>query len=127
MAILMLAEFLTRLAIALPLVCAAAVVTLLAVKRGWIRLPGFLHVHRGATSTPGLTRGQMPDLAVTAIKSLTPASRVAVVRFCGRDHLIGIAGTSLVLLATAAANQANEPTPPDQDDPLRREPTPWTS
>lgn len=120
----MLGEFLARLAVALPLVCAAAVVTLLAVKRGWIRLPRGLQAHRGAKSPPG----EIPDLAVTAIRSLTPSSRVAVVRFSGRDHLIGMTGTSLVLLATAGASEADQvSTTSDEDNPLRREPTPWTS
>ncbi|MBS3961227.1 MAG: flagellar biosynthetic protein FliO [Sandarakinorhabdus sp.] len=119
----MLGEFLARLAIALPLVCAAAVVTLLAVKRGWIRLPGFLLARSGAKSTPG----PFPDLAVTAIKALTPSSRVAVVRFHGRDHLVGITGNCLVLLAAAGGSDTAPSSPSDPEDPHRREPAPWTS
>ncbi len=124
----MLQDFLTRLAIALPLVCAAAVVSLLAVKRGWIRLPGFLRPGSQAAAL----QGPLPDLAVTAVKSLAPSSRVAVVRFHGRDHLVGITGTSLVLLATAGPNDSGSTDPEipprsNPETPLRREPTPWTS
>lgn len=124
----MLQEFLTRLAIALPLVCAAAVVALLAVKRGWIPWPRTL---RTGKRTPA-PHAALPDFAVTAIKSLTPAGRVAVVRFHGRDHLVGITGNALVLLATAGTDSSATTTPespnqPFPNDPPSREPTPWTS
>jgi hypothetical protein len=95
----MLAEFLTRLAVALPLVCAAAVLSLVAVKRGWLRwplLPGLLK-----RPTLPATTGDAA-LAVIAVKSLTPAARVAVVRFQGREHLIGVGGGALTLLASEA-------------------------
>lgn len=52
----MLGEFLARLAIALPLVCAAAVVTLLAVKRGWIRLPDSCSPVPGQNPCPAHSR-----------------------------------------------------------------------
>jgi flagellar biogenesis protein FliO len=51
-------------------------------------------------------------LSVAAVKSLTPSTRVAVVRFAGRDHLVGICGASVQLLATSMP----EPPPPPAID-----------
>ncbi len=100
----MLGEFLARLAVALPLVCAAAALSLIAVRRGWIGLPRFML--KGPR--PAAAASAAPVLAVSCVKSLGPAARVAVVRFDGRDHLLAVAGSSVVLLA-AAAGQAQAP------------------
>lgn len=106
----MLAEFAARLAIALPLVCLAAVLTLMAVRRGWLALPGFT-AHRQRSPDPG-----QQALSIDCVKSLSPAARVAVVRFRGRELLLGVSGPSVVLLAsddTAADPRpsATEPRP----------------
>jgi flagellar biogenesis protein FliO len=92
----MLDEFLLRLAIALPIVCALAALTLLAMKRGWLRLPGL-----ALRSAPANTADT--GLAIVAVKSLSPAARVAVVRFAGRELLVGVSGQGLMLLAEQPA------------------------
>lgn len=97
----MLGEFLARLAIALPLVCAAAFASLLAVKRGWIRLPAF-------TRRQPLPATAQP-LDLVAVKSVTPTARLAVVRFDGRDHLVGVSGQHIALLATAHSPSGEAP------------------
>jgi hypothetical protein len=110
----MLAEFATRLAIALPLVCLMAVATLMAVRRGWFRLPAFAtlsSVPRRAVPEAGAA-----PLSVAAVKSLSPAARVAVVRFQGQELLLGISGPAIVLLASGTlpaipATPADEPEP----------------
>ncbi len=99
----MLAEFLLRLAIALPIVCGLAAASLFAVKRGWVRLPAFAGLSPGRRPASG-----HPDaaLAILSVKSLSPAARIAVVGFGGRELLIGVSGQSVSLLAereTAAA------------------------
>lgn len=99
----MLGEFVTRLAIALPLVCALAAFSLWALKRGRIALP--------ATMTRGGPQTEA-GLDVLAVRALSPAARLAVVRFDGRTHLLGVAGDriSLLLAATGAAE------PPEGED-----------
>lgn len=90
----MLADFLTRLAVALPLVCALAVLVLVAAKRGWIRLP--VRSPRSGRPAP------RPDaLELVSVKALGPAARVAVVRFAGSEHLVGVGPQAVVLLASA--------------------------
>ncbi len=102
----MLNEFVARLAIALPLTCLAAVLVLLAVRRGWLSLPSFgsrparsdwkslVRTRRNAAE------GDTP-LHVLSVRALTPAARVAVVNFRGRELLLGVNGQSLVVLASA--------------------------
>ncbi|MCG2841956.1 flagellar biosynthetic protein FliO [Sandaracinobacter sp. RS1-74] len=94
----MLGEFAMRLAVALPLVCLAAVAALLAVKRGWIRLPAF---------AGGFPSARLPAAAealeIQAVKSLSPTARLAVVRFHGRLLLIGVSGHGISLLAEDSA------------------------
>lgn len=92
----MLGEFALRLAVALPLVCLAAALSLWAVRRGWLRLPG------AALRPPAGSAGAAP-LELVAVKHLSPVSRVAVVRFGGQDHLVGVSGQSVRLLARAPA------------------------
>jgi flagellar biogenesis protein FliO len=95
----MLGEFALRLAVALPLVCLAAAASLWAVRRGWLRLPG------GTLRVPAATAA---TLDVVAVRHLSPAARVAVVRFAGQDLLLGVSAQSVRLLARAPA------TPPEE-------------
>jgi flagellar protein FliO/FliZ len=94
----MLGEFLLRLAIALPLVCGLAVLCLWAVKRGRLRVPGLL-------ATGGAAAGRTPAgqalLEVLEVRALSPGARLAVVRFGGQAHLVGVAGQTITLLAEA--------------------------
>jgi flagellar biogenesis protein FliO len=92
----MLGEFLARLAIALPLVCGLAVLVLWAAKRGRFQLPG-LPTTMGAKSAE-------PLLEVLEVRSLSPVARVAVIRFEGRAHLLGVTGQTVRLLAPGAAD-----------------------
>lgn len=94
----MLGEFLTRLAIALPLVCAAAVLCLLAVKRGWFKLPSFAN----RTANPATPQA----LEILGVKSISPTARVAVVRFDGRTHLIGVSAQQIALIASAVPEES---------------------
>ena len=94
----MVGEFLLRIAVALPLVCAAAALTLWAVKRGWLRLP------RAAFPA----QPDAPPLDVRATRSLGPAARLAVVRFDGRDHLIGQSGAGMILIASTSPLPAED-------------------
>lgn len=105
----MVAEFATRLAVALPLVCLAAVAILLAVRHGWLSLPGFAFA---SPRKPPSAEAQ--PLCIACVKSLTPAARLAVVHFRGRDLLIGITGSAMVLLANADS-AAPSPRPPEPE------------
>jgi hypothetical protein len=120
----MLGEFLARLAVALPLVCALAVLSLLAAKRGWLPLPGLT---LPGLALPGFRTARAPATApvldLVAVKALTPAARLAIVRFAGREHLLAVSGQSLLLVASApeAAPIGAPTTLPPQ------EPETWTS
>lgn len=94
----MLGDFLLRLAVALPLVCGLAVASLFAVKRGWVRLPPLL---AGSGAKSSVAVGGAGVLSVVAVKSLSPSARVAVIRFAGRELLVGLNGQAMVLLAEA--------------------------
>jgi len=96
----MLGEFLLRLAVALPLICGLAALSLYATKRGWLRLPGLMAASTGMAAG---TAAAAAPLSVLSVKSLSPAARVAVVRFAGRDLLLGLSGNGLVLLAEAGS------------------------
>lgn len=91
----MLGEFLARLAIALPLVCALAVLLLWAARRGRFRLPG---LPAGVAA-----KGAEPLLEVLEVRALSPVARLAVIRFEGRAHLVGVTGQTVRLLAPGAA------------------------
>lgn len=98
----MLGEFLARLAVALPLVCGLAVLSLWLLRRGRLRLPG-----RGLSGL-GLTAGARDRealLDVLEVRAISPVARLAVIRFDGRTHLVGVAGQSISLLAPAGAAQ----------------------
>jgi flagellar biogenesis protein FliO len=106
----MLGEFLVRLAVALPLVCGLAALSLWGVRRGWLRLPGW----RSAALLPP----QSAPLEVLAVRSMSPTARLAVVRFDGRDLLLGMTGQSIALLArTDPAAPAQAPTPTQEEAP----------
>lgn len=92
----MLGEFLARLAIALPLVCGLAVLLLWAAKRGRFQLPGL--------PTAIVPKGAEPLLEVLEVRSLSPVARLAVIRFEGRAHLVGVTGQTVRLLAPGAAD-----------------------
>lgn len=94
----MLGEFAMRLAIALPLTCAAAALFLLLVRRGWVPLPGQWWRPRAKAER---IAADLP-LRVLCVRSLTPVARVAVVDFRGRELLIGINQQALVVLADSS-------------------------
>lgn len=102
----MLGEFLMRLAIALPLVCALAVLCLWVMRqgqgqeRGRLRLPMLPVMGRLAM---GRQAGEAGLLEVLDVRAISPSARLAVIRFDGRAHLVGVAGQSITLLAPAEA------------------------
>ncbi len=109
----MIAEFLTRLAVALPLVTGLAVLVLVAVKKGWIVLPGLrfpgfprspltwrFAARRGVAESQGLR--------VLGVHAIAPAARVAVIRFHGREHLLAVNGQSLLLIASEEMTVCND-------------------
>lgn len=87
-------DYLLRLLVALPLVIALIVGVLLAVKRGWLRLP--------ATAGGGVRSGPVRLVGRCA---LGPGASLAVVRFDGRDLLLGVSSSGSVLLAERAAGK----------------------
>jgi flagellar protein FliO/FliZ len=95
----MLGEFLLRLAIALPLVCGLAALCLWAVKRGRLRLPGLL---AGGRVAGGRATDPQALLEVLEVRALSPGARLAVVRFGGQAHLVGVAGQTITMLAPAS-------------------------
>jgi hypothetical protein len=111
----MLTEFLLRLAVVLPLICALAALSLWSVRRGWIRLPGlpaFPAIRSGVASARGMA--SPPALEILAVRSLSPAARLAVVRFDGRDLLLGVAGQSVALIAQADLSRPEPSLLPEQ-------------
>jgi hypothetical protein len=106
----MLTEFLARLAVALPLVCGLAVLALLAAKRGWFRLPA------GGSGFPRLPVPEGPSLQILSVKAVGPAGRLAVVRFAGADHLVGIGTNSFILLASVDGGTPPAPQPAGEVD-----------
>lgn len=103
----MLGEFVMRLAVALPLVCGLAAVCLWAVKRGRLRLP-MLPAPGRALMLRGPGRGAVgtPLLDVLDVRALSPVARLAVIRFDGRMHLVGVAGQTISLLTPGPARDA---------------------
>ena len=99
----MLAEFATRLAVALPLVCLAAVALLLAVRRGWLALPGVAFKGTAARPEARVDATGAPPLSIASVKSLSPTARIAVVHFRGRELLVGVSAQAVTLLASSDA------------------------
>lgn len=87
-------DYLLRLLVMLPLVIALIVLALVAVKRGWLRLP--------AAATGG---GRTAPVELVGRCALGPGASLAVVRFDGRDLLLGVSGSGSVLLAERAAGK----------------------
>ncbi len=93
-------DYLLRLMIALPLVCALAVALLLLWRR-W----------GGASRWPALRRAGAPvprPLSLLATERLSASAMLAVVRFDGRDHLLGLSAAGLTLLSSAPVQPASE-------------------
>ena len=106
----MIGEFLQRLVIALPLVCALAALLLLAIKRGWLRLPSALPLprflpiflpRRAAATRPATAE----SLSIRRVHAIGPSARVAVLHFHGREHLLALNGQSLLLIASETPSQ----------------------
>lgn len=99
-------DFLARLAIALPLVSALAVLAVLALRR-WGGGTWALRAARPRARSAA-------RLTVEASAVLGPAARVALVRMGPRRLLLGVTGGSVVLLAE---EKAGDPTsaPADAD------------
>ncbi|WP_448581898.1 flagellar biosynthetic protein FliO [Thermaurantiacus sp.] len=109
----MIADFLVRLLLALPLVLGLAVATLLFLRRSGLPLaqrfaarcrgwtwPG---TERPGTQRPGTQRqAEVPRLELVASRILQPGVRIAVLRHAGCDYLIAIAPQGVTLLATEA-------------------------
>lgn len=102
----MLGEFLVRLAVALPLVCGLAALSLWAMRRGWFRLP---MLRSTALLSPAFRHAAPGPIEVVAVKSMSPTARLAVIRFDGQDLLLGLTGQSIALLA-----RTGTATPPPQ-------------
>ncbi len=86
----MIGEFLLRLAVALPIICALAAAALWLVKRGRMKLPTWAAID-----------GSKPAeaLQLLSIKAVTPSARVAIVGFDGRKLLLGVTAQRVELLA----------------------------
>lgn len=81
------ADYLSRLAVALPLVIAAMAALWYAAKRGWIRPPGLV---------------ASPLLRPVATLGLGPGSRLIVVEFDGRRLLLAMSRGGVTVLDHAA-------------------------
>ncbi|MFQ3666622.1 MAG: flagellar biosynthetic protein FliO [Sphingomonadaceae bacterium] len=96
----MIGEFLLRLLVALPLVLGVAVLVLLAMRRGWLPVPGQVGPMGPFTASagqPGETR-----LDLVASRALQPGVRVAVVRYAGQEFLLGVSPQGVTLLSPQA-------------------------
>ena len=110
----MLGEFARRLLIALPLILTLAVLAILLLRRS--RLAGGGSAARRSSGIPGIPglfaalggrlaapAASAPMLDLLQVRNITPAARLAVVRFDGRDLLIGVSDQSFTLLASGHA------------------------
>ena len=79
-------DYLSRLAVALPLVVMLMIGLWYAAKRGWIKVPG-------------ATSGGEPALRPIATLSLGPGSRLIVVDFDGQRLLIAASRQGIMLLS----------------------------
>lgn len=118
------ADYLQRLALALPLICLLAVALLIGWRRlqqraaasawRWPSGPRRATTAGGSPDTlpapaarwfnprrPAATAAT-PDLLVRDNRSIAPGVRLCVVQFNGADHLLGITGNSITPLAQAA-------------------------
>lgn len=100
----MIADFLLRLLVALPLVLGLAVGTLLLMRRGWLPQPPAQLLHRLGDALPGgPVAAREPLLDLVASRTLQPGVRVAVLRHAGRDYLVAVSTQGVTLLAAEAA------------------------
>lgn len=131
----MYSTFLVRLAVVLPLMLAAIVATLVLLKHGRARLQGLQQGMASDATGPiaallqrlrrGLSRhvplapaGDAAPLRILARTALTPAATLAVVRFAGATHLVGVTATGISILATepaAPSDAAIRPATPMRD------------
>jgi hypothetical protein len=103
----MIADFLLRLLVALPLVLGLAVGSILLLRRGWLPLPERLLARRFGPTLSGATRpAGEPRLELVASRVLQPGVRIALLRHGGRDYLVGVSPQGVTLLATDAAPAA---------------------
>lgn len=92
-------DYLWRLALVLPLILLAIVAMLFLLhRRRSDALPGRV----GALFGGGRVSAAAEPLVVR-VQALTPAARVAVLRFGGRDHLVGFSGEAMLLIASRDA------------------------
>lgn len=99
----MVGDFLGKLAVALPLICLLAFFSILFLKKRGVGFPSLMLRNNsgGEAATP--------TLELLASKSLSPTARVAIIRFDGRQHLIGVSGQQISVLASASlADAPNE-------------------
>jgi flagellar protein FliO/FliZ len=80
-------DYLSRLALALPLVLALAVAAIFAIKRGWLRLPT-------RTADTGLLR-------TLATLTPTPGVRLVAVEFDGRRVLLAVSKNGVTPIEVA--------------------------
>ena len=114
----MLGEFVRRLLVALPVVCLLAVLAILLLRRSKVLAgqPGGSALWRRLPFAPAATATPVPLLL--GVRQITPAARLAVVRFGGRELLLGVSAQSFTLLATddsgppAAAGKIRTPAAP---------------
>ncbi len=104
------ADYLLRLAVALPLVLLLAATTLLAAKRGWI---AFSASAPGKPWLPGARPAgrEQAMLEIRQVAALGPGARIAHVRFGGRDLLLGVSGQGVVRLAADDTTTRRESSP----------------
>ncbi|MFN7173748.1 MAG: flagellar biosynthetic protein FliO [Thermaurantiacus tibetensis] len=102
----MIADFLLRLLVALPLVLGLAVGALLLMRRGWLPLPAELAARwraagagrGGASAEPCGSR-----LDIVASRMLQPGVRVVLLRHAGRDHLLAVSPQGVTVLGSEPA------------------------
>ncbi len=110
----MIADFLLRLAIALPVVLLLAVALLLAARRGWVpsgavapAIGPWCGIGRGMGRGMGRPAAAPAALDIVAQRNLSPALRLAVVRYAGEELLVGVAPQGFQLLARRPAPAAS--------------------
>lgn len=99
------ADYLWRLLVVLPLILLGVVGVLLVLHHRRGGQPGGLLA--AFSRGPGTAPAAEP--LVLRMQALTPAARVAVLRFAGRDHLVGLSGDAMLLIASSDAPAASGP------------------
>ncbi len=104
----MIAEFLLRLLVALPLVLGLAVGAILLMQRGWLPVPPRLRAGQvGRAGRLGPLPGAMPAedarIELVASRMLQPGVRVALLRHGGREWLVGVSAQGVTFLAAGQA------------------------